>query len=243
MKILEIPLSDILPDFNQPRKTFEKSKLEELANSIKQNGVLFPIIVRRAKDKYVIIAGERRYRAAIMAGLTSIKASVYDGEDFAEIALIENLQREDLNPVEEAEAINSLIKSKGLTQEKAAIILGKSRPYVANILRFLKLDEYTKQALISGKISETHARALASVLDIEKRHELLSQITDKNLSVRVVEEQARKLKKKDVYKTDILSKLEEKYHTEVRISGSKGGKIMLSYFSEDDLNRLLELLL
>ena len=189
VNVVELPLDSIIPDPNQPRKTFDEGKLQELAESIKQHGLLQPILVCPIGDgKYQIVHGERRWRACRLAGLTSIKAEVreLDDKQKMEIQLIENLQREDLNPLEEAEMFHRLINEFGYTHEELAHRIGKSREYVTNKLRLLKLSKEVKEDLKEGKITEGHARPLLSLGSNEQK-EALDKILSEGLSVRQTE--------------------------------------------------------
>lgn len=188
-EVHEIPISDIVESPFQPRKKIDEEKIKELAASIKEHGIIQPVIVRRNGAKYELIAGERRYRAAVLAGLKSIPALIKNvtNDESLMLALIENLQRENLNPVEEAEGYRTLIESFGLTQEEAAQKVGKSRTAVTNALRILKLPTTIKEMIVKGDLSAGHARALLSVKSKEKQIELANLITKKGLSVREAE--------------------------------------------------------
>ncbi|NLI22673.1 MAG: ParB/RepB/Spo0J family partition protein [Clostridiales bacterium] len=192
--VREIPIADIDPNLSQPRKDFNKDTLEQLADSIRQAGVLQPILVVENGTRYRIVAGERRYRAARLAGLTTIPciARSLTEEQQLEAALIENLQREDLNPIEEAQAIRSLIQQCGYTQEETAKRLGKSRPAVANLLRLLTLPENVIQMVINGELSAGHARVLAGVSPESRQLELAHQTVLHDYTVRRLEEIAQK---------------------------------------------------
>ena len=193
-EIFEISLKDIMPNRFQPREIFEDSALQELAQSIKEHGVIQPIIVRKVGDKYEIIAGERRFRASQLAGKETIPALVRDIDDkeAAKIALLENLQRKDLTPIEEAKTYQTILKLDNITQDELAQNLGKSQSAVANKLRLLNLDEEVQTALLNSKISERHARSLLP-LDHEKQRELLHKIINERLTVRQVDEEIMKL--------------------------------------------------
>ncbi len=248
---LKISLVEPRPD--QPRKFFDKEQLQELADSIAEHGVIQPIIVVNGENGYYrIIAGERRWRAAKLAGLTEIPAIVRDYSDVqaAEISLIENLQREDLNPIEEAQGYKNLMDRFGMTQDSISERVGKSRSNVANMLRLLNLDDEIQLLVQSGRLSTGHARALLAVPDREKRLELARRIEDENLTVRQVEEQA---KKKDGLKApkartkssgypDVERSLSEKLGTKVTVKGEKKGKIEIEFYSADDLTRIVDLL-
>ena len=184
-----LPLSQIKTNENQPRKSFDQDKLNELADSIRQNGVLQPILVRKAGDKYEIVAGERRYQAAVLAELEEIPViirEISDKEVF-QLALIENLQRADLNPIEEAQGYSKLIRDNGLTQEQLGKILSKSRSSIANTLRLLDLPEEVQDMMAEGKLSAGHARAILAVADEEARIRLARKVLEERLSVRQTE--------------------------------------------------------
>lgn len=250
---LNIKVSLIEPRPDQPRKYFDKEQLQELADSIAEHGVIQPVILVKGENGYYrIIAGERRWRAAKLAGLTEIPAIVRDYSDVqaAEIALIENLQREDLNPIEEAQGYKDLMDRFGLTQDKISERVGKSRSNVANMLRLLNLESELQILLQSGRISTGHARALLAVPEGEKRVELGKRVAAENLTVRQVEELA---KKKDPAARpkprvsapkypDVERTLSEKFGTKVSIKGGKKGKIEIEFYSADDLTRIVDLL-
>ncbi|MBR0132998.1 MAG: ParB/RepB/Spo0J family partition protein [Lachnospiraceae bacterium] len=248
-------LSDIEPNREQPRKVFEDKALEELADSIKRHGIVQPIIVRQNGSTYEIIAGERRWRAARLAGLTEVPVIIgnYSKQEAAEIALIENIQRQNLNAIEEAVAYQKLINEYSLKQEEVAERVSKNRSTITNSLRLLKLDDRVKQMVIDEQISAGHARALLSVKDNEKQVKLAYEIMSKEMSVRDAEQlvkQPEKKEKKPVEKTpepDFLEyeKLEEELGstlgTKVNIKKGKNGKgrIEIDYYSQDELERLL----
>lgn len=249
-KVIEIPLSKIKPNRAQPRKDFNAEALEELKESILENGLIQPIIVTQSIGGYEILAGERRYRASQLAKLQSIPAIVRDIKEHekAQLALVENVQREDLNPYEEALAIQAIIEELGITQQEAAQKISKSRTYVTNSLRLLQLQEEVLEMLRDQTLSTGHARALLSLDSPMKQIGLARRIVDQNLSVREVENLVKSLnqpripKKKlerDVHLLDAQKSLEETLGTKVKI-GSK--KIEISYSSVSDLNRILELL-
>ncbi len=249
----KIKLSLIEPHPNQPRKNFDKEQLQELADSIARHGVIQPIIVVDGENGYYrIIAGERRWRAAKLAGLSEIPAIVrsYSDVQAAEIALIENLQREDLNPIEEAQGYKSLMERFGLTQDSISERVGKSRSNVANMLRLLKLDPEIQTMLRSGKLSAGHARALLSISEREKRLAAANRIVDEGLTVRQAEllakeKSARKKsppKKTDPQYPDVEKDLAEKFGTKVRINGSDKGKIEIDFYSMEDLIRIIDIM-
>jgi ParB family chromosome partitioning protein len=252
--VAEIDIKDIKPSEYQPRKRFDETQLEELTLSIKAKGVIQPIIVRRTDDGgYSLIAGERRWRAARMAGLKKIPALVRDVTEAerVELALIENLQREDLNPIETAEACNRLIKDFHLTQEDLSKVLGKQRSSIANYLRLLKLPYDVKQWITKGDITMGHAK---SILSLEKPGDQIDagrRIIKKGLSVRQAEFIVRRMlkpkttikKKKDFHFSDLEEGLKRFLGTKVNIQRRrKGGKIEIEYYSDDDLTRIIEII-
>ena len=251
-------LSDIEPRSDQPRKQFDHEQLEALADSIGQYGVLQPIIVRESdllKGTYEIVAGERRWRAAKMAGLSEIPAVILDGDDLKtmQISIIENVQREDLNPVEEALAYRALIEKFGMTQEEVAAKVGKNRSTIANLLRLLDLPEEIIELLKNGQITAGHARALLGLEDEEKMLPLAQKIVEKGLSVRDVEKTIRLLNyapteepdtestQKKVYMKDLEHKAVSVLGRRVRILKSAKKKVVeLAYSDDDDLEELLK---
>ncbi len=247
----ELRISDISPDRAQPRSNFDEQALEELSTSIKQHGVLQPIVVRpSAGGGYTIVAGERRWRAARLAGLTSIPALVRDITDSEamEIALIENLQRENLNPIEEAEGYRALMDKCSLTQEQAAARVGKSRPAVANALRLLSLPEPVLDLLRRGKLSAGHAKAVLSLTGDAERTDAANRIYADNLSVREAEKLCSKPPKqeklalpktKDPTAAEVELSLREALGVEVEVSYHAGrGKLTVSYYSKEQLFEL-----
>ena len=255
--VLSLRLSVIEPNKNQPRRHFDADKLHSLAESIRQNGVISPIMVTKTDTGYEIVAGERRWRAAKLAGLTEIPAIVrnYSPQQLTEVALIENIQREDLNPIEEAQAYRALMEDYDLTQEQISERLGKSRSAIANSVRLLSLEDGLQKYVISGQISEGHARCVLSLEGTVLREFLIGRIIEDGLSVRQTEKLAKDLAKAGVPKpqkkttqTDIQVELirksmEEKLGTKVKIShGAKKGRIEIEYYGNRDLDRLLEVL-
>lgn len=254
----EIPIGEIKPNSKQPRRVFDDEKLSELAASIKEHGVVQPIVVRKVADAYEIVAGERRWRACQLLGLKTIPAVVkeYTDEEVTEIALIENIQRENLNPVEEAHAYKQLIEKFNFTQEKVATKLGKSRPYIANILRILNLPAKVLQMVQEGTLSLGHGRTLLGLPTAQQQEEVAEKIVQLGLSVRQTEELVKKLTEKpaeevapqknqpkaDPVYRQIEDRLRTVLGTKVKISpkGSKG-KIEIEYYGEEDLNRILEM--
>ena len=252
----EIDMEDIIVNDNQPRKEFKEEALDALTDSVKQYGVLQPILVCPDDDGYKIIAGERRYRAAKAAGLESIPAVVrsISEEESMELALIENLQREDLNPIEEAAAYKTLMEEFELTQEEIARIIGKSRPAIANSLRLLNLDGSVREMVEEGKLSAGHAKALLGI-DSGRQYELAIRVIKNGMSVRDTEKMIYKLTedkriskkvkkaKKDPIIKDIESRLERTLGTRVLINrGKKGGKIYIEYYSNEELERIIEVI-
>lgn len=254
--ITEIPLSQLRPNPYQPRKTFDEDSIRELAESVKQHGVIQPIIVRSVLRGYEIIAGERRYRASVLCGNEKIPAVIRSLSDqqVTEIALIENVQREDLNSIEIAVAYHSLMDKFKLTQEELSLKVGKSRSHIANFLRLLSLSEEIKDNVSRGTISMGHARALVGVKEEAVRNELAQTIVQHEWSVRELEEAIQKLdhkdgdkkprvKNRDPYIADLEQSLRERFKTTVKIKAQKEkGKIELLYYNQQDLERLLELL-
>lgn len=251
-RIEEIDIDLICPNPNQPRKIFEQDKLEELTESIKKYGVIQPIIVRKDADFYTIIAGERRWRACKNANIKSMPCIVRDIENknASEIALIENIQREDLNPIDEATAYEFIMDRYGITQEEVSNIVGKSRVYVTNIMRLSNLDSYVKNKIVINEISAGHGRAMLSFTP-EKQIEITDRIIKEGLSVRDVEKLVRNSKKpgrriipeKDKYIAHVEELLTERFSSRVNIKKNKNkGKIEIEYLNTDDLNRILDLL-
>lgn len=251
-KVEEIDINLIIPNPNQPRKVFEEESLNELAVSIKNHGIIQPIIVKKENDIYVIIAGERRFRAANLIRLKTIPCIIRDIEDrnVSEIALIENLQREDLNPIDEANAYSFMMNRYNITHEELSSIIGKSRVYVTNTLRLLNLDEYVQCKVINNEITQGHAKAMIS-LSKEDQIKLVDKIIAQKLSVREVEKIVKNSKntknkviyKKDKYFVNIEEKLTYKLSTKVKIVDKKNkGKIEINYKNIDELNRLLDIL-
>lgn len=240
---------------NQPRKNFNENSIEELAHSISIHGVIQPIILRKVDNHYEIIAGERRYRAARSIGLIEIPSIIrsIDDEKAAKLSLIENIQREDLNPIEEALAYNSLLSDFGLKQEELGNTLGKSRSYISNVLRLLNLHEDVIKYIYEGLISSGHGKVLLGVRDKEEQLRIANIVVEEKLSVRDTEEllNRKNPKKKDDPKNDIidpyLSDVQESLMsvlgTKVKLqSGKKVGKIEIEYYGDEDLNRILDLI-
>ncbi len=258
-KYFSCPIEDLKPHSRQPRKTFDNSKMAELVASIKEKGIIQPLVVRRQDDFYQIIAGERRWRAAQKAGLERVPVVIQDvSEDWAlEIALIENIQREDLNPLEEAGAYRYLMDSFDLLQEEVAKRVGKDRSTVTNALRLLRLPEKVKTDLVSGRLSMGHARALLALEQEEDIIEASVEILRKKLSVRETEALIKKIKNVFAVKTPKItteklldpnqlaleSALAQQLGTRVKlVSRGKGGRIEISYHDQDELSRIVDLL-
>lgn len=257
--ILFLDINDIKPNSKQPRKNFPDDKIDELAKSIETHGIIQPIMVRPAGEGYEIVAGERRWRAARRASLKQVPCIIREltEEQNMLIAIIENMQREDLNPMEEADALNQMIVQYGLTQEEVSKSVGKSRPYITNALRLLKLPSEIREMVVQGQLTSGHARAIAGVKDETKQVSLASKTVKEGLSVRETETLANKenesmpnrqakarprAKNREI--TDLEEELKTVLGTKVEISqGSKRGKIEIEYYSRDELERLLELLL
>jgi ParB family chromosome partitioning protein len=251
--LAEIPISQIQPNPYQPRKTFNEASIDELARSVRQHGIVQPLVVTRAGDKYKLIAGERRFRAAQKAGLTTVPALIKEmmqEGDALQIALIENIQREDLNPIEEAMAYHQLHDDFQLTQEEISKRVGKERSTVANFLRLLKLPDPVKKLLASGQLSMGHARALLAIESPKKQEQLAERVVRKNLNVRQTEMLAsesspktveKKEKEKDVFTRDAEDKLQRTLRTKVEIDRRRrGGVIHIRYGSEDELIRVVD---
>lgn len=256
-KVTEVSLQQLRPNPYQPRKNFDEQSIQELAESIKQHGVIQPIIVRSVVKGYEIIAGERRYRASQLLGLSTIPAVIrsFSDQQVMEIALIENLQRENLNAIELALAYQGLMDQFSLTQEELSVKVGKSRSHIANFLRLLQLPEEVKEYVSRGTLSMGHARAIVGVKDTTKVKQLAKSTIDQGWSVRQLEEAIQQLHQKnkpadkpkavrhDPYLHEVEENLREQFRTTVRIKQNKDkGKIEIAYFSKQDLERLLELL-
>ena len=257
--IREIEIGKIYPDPDQHRKTFHDETIKELADSIKVHGIIQPLIVRKEGTQYKIVAGERRYRAAQLAGLERLPVIVRDDisdRDAAEIALIENLQREELNPIEEALAYKSLIKNYSVTQEEISEAVGKSRPHITNTLRLLNLPKQITDMIDQGQITAGHGKAILRLSDENLQIELANKVIAEELSVRATETLAKKIteenikevpkkvKEKDVFIVDVEERLRNIFGTKVNISkGKKKGKIEIEYYNEDELNNIVSMLL
>ena len=253
--ILNIPLDDIKPNENQPRKTFDQEKLHELADSILENGLIQPVVLRRIEKGYEIVAGERRWRAARLAGMKEIPSIIRDltEQELPLFAIIENMQREDLNPIEEAKGVKSMLATYGMTQEQVSRSIGKSRPYISNMLRLLNLPEDVQQMIDSGEISSGHGRALLSLPTADVQRKAARRIVREGLSVRQTEELVRNggtrrtPKPRKVRKSPDVLQLEDELKTilgtkvSLKHAGKKG-KIEIEYYSKDEMERLIEML-
>lgn len=256
--ILMMDINKVEPNKDQPRKQFNADRLQELAESIKQHGIVEPLVVVKRDKFYEIVAGERRWRAAKSAGIKEVPVVIkeYTDQQIVEIALIENIQREDLNPIEEARAYEQLIKEYSLKQDEVAEKVSKSRTAITNSLRLLNLDTRVQDMLIDECISSGHARALLAIEDGEEQYELAMQIFDNKLSVRETEKLVKRIKnkgtdkkpKEELKNTEIYSGIEEKLKlhmgTKVTINRKNNtkGKIEIEYYSEDELDRIVTMM-
>ena len=257
-KVENISIEKIKPNRHQPRSIFNEEKLKELAESIKENGLIEPIVVVRsvAPGEYELIAGERRLRASKLAGLTEIRAIIQEGasdKDKLDLALIENVQREDLNPIEEAKAYKKYSEEYKYTQEQIANIVKKNRSVIANTMRLLNLPENVQTMIIEGKISAGHGRMLASITDENKVQELVNQILNEGLTVRDIETKVSQekgkvtkfvvTKQQDAEITNLIDELQRVYGTKIAISGNgKKGKITFNYSNLEELERISNIL-
>ena len=259
-----VRISEVEPNREQPRKKFDEEKLQELSESIKTYGLLQPILVQKRDDYYEIIAGERRWRAALKAGLKEIPVIVgdYSEKEILELSLIENIQREDLNPIEEAEAYKRLMDEFRLGQAEVAARVSKSRSAVANSLRLLKLEERVRKMVVDGQLSMGHARAILPVEDAERQYELAQKITEKQLSVRETEKIVKEMLKsgaepdKSIVKIEkqeedpsiaiiykqIEERLQQSLHTKVSIQRKRNGhgKLQIDFYNSDDLEKIID---
>ena len=250
--IEQVSLYDIDTNPDQPRKTFDEEKLNELAASIKRHGVVQPLIVKQNGTRYTIIAGERRFRAARIAGLSTVPVLVSDMDENAimEVALVENIQREDLNPIEEAAAIRLLMEQHDLTQEEVSARIGKSRPAIANALRLLSLDKPVAEMIKTGKLSAGHGKMLAGIADAAQQRALAEKAVEKDWSVRRLENELqfasweKKPKVKQEYSPEFraaIRAMRNKLKTKVSVEGTEEkGRIVISYFSPDDLETIYQ---
>ena len=257
-EIMTLPITKVEPRKEQPREYFDEAALEELSESIAQFGLIQPIVVRKLDTGYYqIIAGERRWRASRMAGLKEVPVRVIEADDrrTAELALVENLQREDLNPIEEAKGYKTLIEVYGLTQEEAAKSVGRSRPAITNSMRLLSLSDDVLALVETGKLSAGHARALVPITDAKKQLAAANEVIDKGLSVRKTEELAAKAQKPETaakakntgvsvdYAAEVSKELTALLGRRVQLTdGKKTGKIELEFYGSDDREALIEML-
>ena len=256
-RVLYIDINDIKPNKDQPRKTFNEEKLKDLANSIKENGVIQPLIIRKAQNGYELVAGERRWRAARIAEIKKVPCIIrnFDEKQNMIVAIIENMQRENLDPIEEALGLNEMIKRFEFTQEQVSNALGKSRAYIANSLRLLKLPEKIQNMIIEGRISAAHGRTIITIKDEKKQIEVCDKIIRNGLSVRAAERLTEKIKddarperkkRKPCVNAEIAAvedELRKIFGTKVNINGKAStGKIEIEYYSVDELNRLIDML-
>ena len=252
-QVIYIPLDDIKPNSKQPRRVFDEEALNELADSIKTYGLIQPIVVRKNKNAFELVSGERRWRAARKAGLKKIPAIVreFTDQENALIALLENMQREDLNIIEEAQGLEALMSDYGLTQEEVAKAVGKSRPYISNALRLLKLPKEVQDMVEGGVLSTGHAKAIAGLAGKDLQLEVAKKAAKEGWSVRKIESYAgtkkakpgKKKSKKDAAFKEVEEKLSQSIGTKVLINGSESrGKIEIEYYSRAELDRLIELL-
>lgn len=254
---LMISLNKIKSNIEQPRKSFDNEKIAELAESIKHHGIIQPLILQQKGNDYLIVAGERRWRAAKMIGIKEVPAIVMDltEKQVLEISLIENIQRQDLNPIEEALAYKKLLVDFNLTQDELSKRIGKSRTTITNTIRLTNLDGRVQQYLIEGIISEGHGRTLLGIEDNDIQYEVAQKVIDERLSVRELETLIKKLasEKNDNSKTkdnelnpyykDVRDKLQNYFGTKVNLSSKKNkGKIEIEYYSEEDLQRILDII-
>ena len=262
-RVLYIDINDIRPNSAQPRKAFDEDKLTELASSIRTNGVIQPLIVRESSSGYELVAGERRWRASRIAGLRKVPCIIrnFDDRQNAIVAIIENMQREDLNPIEEALGLKSMTEKYGFTQEQVSASLGRSRTYIANSIRLLKLPEEIQEYVSSGQMSAAHGRTIINIPDKARQKEVADKIIRNDLSVRATEKLAERVKdelrperkrrkkatKPETAKSAEIEAVEKELMslvgTKVRIAGDESkGRIELDYYSLDELNRLIETL-
>lgn len=254
--IMEININEISPNEEQPRRSFDEDKLQSLAQSIKEHGIIQPVVVQKDGNFYKIIAGERRWRASRIAGLKKIPVIIKElsKRDTMEISLIENLQREDLNPIEEALAYKNLIEEFKLTQEEIANRIGKSRPAIANSLRLLNLDKRVMNYIIEGILTEGHGKIIAGLDSDEIQYEVSKKVIDDGLNVRQTEKLIKNIQdnkpkeeekpvKKEIFVRDIEDRLKSYLGTKVTINkGKKKSKIEIEYYTEEDLQRIIDLL-
>ena len=251
--VAELKITEIEPNMGQPRKLFDDEKIKDLADSISENGMIQPIVVAKSEKSYKIIAGERRWRAARIAGLKTVPVVIKDeiaDQKILELALIENIQRQDLNAIEEANAYQTLMNEYSMTQEEVARVVGRSRPSIANVVRLLNLDERVQEMIITERISEAHARAILTVSSHDKQYELALLIEKQKLSVREIEALMRQKKKKkqtpssNIFMQSIEENMKNYFGTKVKIvsKSKEKGKIVIEYMSNDDLDRIMDIM-
>lgn len=253
---LSIDINKIRSNSEQPRKAFDTERIIELSESIKQHGIIQPLILRQEDDEYIIVAGERRWRAAKMAGLKEVPAIVMELTDkgVLEISLIENIQREDLNPIEEAVAYKKLLSDFNITQEELSKRMGKSRTAITNIIRLINLDSRVQQYLIEGVLSEGHGRTLLAVKDNDLQYELAQKVIDDGISVRELEKLIKNSMRDETsdkrheyqpnpYYSNVVEQLQNHFGTKVNLSNKKNkGVIEIEYYSEEDLQRIIDII-
>lgn len=252
--ITELKITEIEPNTKQPRKMFDQEKIDSLAESIKENGIMQPIVVSKAGDTYKIIAGERRWRAARVAGLKSVPVIIRNDmtdSKILELALIENIQRQDLNVLEEANAFQVLMTEYNMTQEEVSKVVGKSRSAVANVVRLLNLDPRVQEMLNENRISEAHARAILPITSNEKQYEMALLIEKRGMTVRDVELLMRRRKKtknsdkiEDIFTKTLEDNMKGYLGTKVKIisKSNEKGKIVIEYMSNSDLDRIMDII-
>lgn len=252
---IEIDINLIDPNANQPRKNFDEDALRELADSISVHGIIQPIVLNKNGERFMIIAGERRWRASRLAGLDKVPAIIknYDEKQIKEVSLVENLQREDLNPIEAGYAIKALMEEYDFTQDEVAKRIGKARPTIANTLRLLTLNDFIQELIKCGRLSAGHARCLVGMEDSELQQKLAKQACDNKMSVRELENSVRKLQnnadkpKKPVVQSvelvNLVENMQRVFATKVSAIGNdRKGRIYIDYYTTDDLDRILELM-
>lgn len=255
--IMNLPIEEIIPDRGQPRRHFDEAHIDELAESIRAKGILLPLIVRRTENGYTLVAGERRWRAAQKAGLRELPVLVREVSDLEafELALIENIQREDLNPIEESEAYRRLIDDHGLTQDQLAQRLGKDRSTITNSLRLLRLPEPIKFAILSGALSMGHARALLGLTHVEDLNRVAEKVMNEGLSVRAVEQLVHRYKNKEAGRKErkgeastqlrhMVEKIQRKLGAKTELKDREGaGTLEIRYSSHQELDRIFAAIL
>lgn len=244
--IFLVPVEKISPSSYQPRQKFDEASLYSLAQSVKEKGILQPLILRKKDDSFELVAGERRLKAAVIAGLREVPAIVkeIDDREALEIALIENLQREDLNPIELAQIYKKFTEELGYTQEELAKKLGIDRTSISNTIRLLKLPDWIKEKIANGEISSGHGRILLSIADEERQRRYVEKILRERISVREIEREARKRSERKEEILEVEERLKNRLKTRVQITYRRGkGRIIIEFYSIEDLHRLAETLL